>query len=157
MAVDHIMKLFNKISIEKIKTELMETAFGNRDTFLSQLDPRVLILWYLIFAIIPWFFFDKALLLALLLFVMAIAAIARVSKLIIFMLGFGIATEMICYGIVATFLGGGTEAFLALLILTLKLVTVSLASVAIFSNMDPERFSDALLSWGGPAVRSLLP
>ncbi|KUO58777.1 MAG: cobalt transporter [Gracilibacter sp. BRH_c7a] len=148
--MENIMKRLNKISVENIKLEIMRTTFGNRDTFLSQLDPRVLMFWYLIFAIFPWFIYDKIVLVALLAFVTFIAAISKVSKVIIFLLCFGIASEIICYGIVAYFLGGGLEAFLALIGLTMKLATISLASIAIFGNIDPERLSDALLSWGVP-------
>ncbi|MFZ7101138.1 MAG: energy-coupling factor transporter transmembrane component T family protein [Peptococcaceae bacterium] len=148
--MESIMKLFNKISVENIKLELLKTAFGSKKTFLASLDPRILIIWYLIFALIPWFIFDRGVLLALLIFVAVIAAISQVSRFIIFLLCFGVATEIICYGLVAYFLGGGKEAFLALIVLTLKLVIISLSSIAIFSNIDPERLSDALLSWGVP-------
>lgn len=148
--MEFIMKLFNKLSLENIKLELLRTAFGNRETFLSRFDPRILMIWYLVFALVPWFIYDRIVLTALFLFVAAIAAISQVSWFIIFMLYVGVATEIICYALMAYFLGGGMEAFLALIVLTLKLVTISLASVAIFNNMDPERLSDALLSWGVP-------
>ena len=42
------------------------------------------------------------------------------------------------------------DAFLALIVLTIKLMIISLASIAVFTSMDPERFSDALLSFGVP-------
>ncbi|HWR62364.1 MAG TPA: hypothetical protein VN580_12170 [Clostridia bacterium] len=148
--MEYILKLFNKISVEKIKLELLRTAFGNKGTFISKLDPRILIIWYLVFALIPWFIFDRTVLLALLTFVAIVAVVSKVSRFIIFLLCMGIASEIICYSIVAFFFGGGPEAFLALLVLTLKLVIISLASIAIFSSMDPERLSDALLSWGIP-------
>jgi energy-coupling factor transport system permease protein len=145
------MKLFNKISVDTIKLELMRSTSGNRQTFLSKIDPRILIAWYLVFAIVPWFIYDRMVLAALLAFVTVIAVLAKVSKFIVFMLCFGIASELICYGIMAYFLGGGVDAFLALMVLTMKLATISLASIAVFGNMDPERLSDALLCWGIPA------
>ncbi len=148
--MEYILKLLNKISVEKIKMELLRTAFGNKGTFISKLDPRILIIWYLVFALIPWFIFDRTVLMVLLAFVAIVAVVSKVSRFIIFLLCMGIASEIICYGIVAFFFGGGPEAFHALIILTLKLVIISLASIAIFSCMDPERLSDALLSWGIP-------
>lgn len=148
--MDFIVKLFDNLSLENIKNELTRTAMGNRTMLLAKLDARVLILWYLVFALVPWFIYDRSVLLALAGFVAVVAAFSRVSWFILLLLFFGIGSEITCYWIVSYFFGGGLEAFLALMTLTLKLVTISLASVAIFTNMDPERLSDALLSMGVP-------
>lgn len=148
--MEYIMKLFGKLSVENIKTELAQAAMGNRTTLLSRLDPRIMIVWYLIFALVPWFIYDRGVLLALFAFVAMAAAISRVSWFIILMLCIGIGSEIICYWFVSLIFGGGIEAFLALITLTMKLVIISLASIAIFTNMDPERLSDALLSMGIP-------
>ncbi|KPU42384.1 energy-coupling factor transporter transmembrane protein EcfT [Oxobacter pfennigii] len=148
--MEYMTKLFNKISVERIKIELYKTAFGSNETLISRLDPRILIIWYLIFALIPWFIFDRAVLIGLFLFVAAVAYVSKVSKFIIFLLCTGIAMELLCYSLVAYIFGGGVDAFLAMTVLTLKLVVISLSSIAIFCNMDPERLSDALLSFGVP-------
>lgn len=146
--LEYLKKWLSKISVENIKLELMRTAYGTRDTFLAGIDPRILIIWYFIFAVVPWFFYNNILLLALFIFVVLIVSFSRVSKLIIFLLAFGVTSEMVFYGLMANFLGGGTEAFIALITLTLKLVIISLASIAVFASMDPEKLGDAFLSFG---------
>lgn len=137
-----------KISVENIKLELMRTTYSTSKTWMSSLDPRVLLIWYLIFAIVPWLFYDARILIALLVFVGGVVSCSKVSKMIMFLLFFGIASEMVCYGIMALLLGGNLEAFQALIILTLKLVIISLASIAVFASMDAEKLGDALLSFG---------
>lgn len=44
----------------------------------------------------------------------------------------------------------GIESLLPMLTLTLKLSVISLASITVFSSLDPERLSDGLLSLGIP-------
>ena len=143
-------KILSKLSVETIKQGLMKTAFGAKETCISRLDPRILMVWYLIFAISPWFLFDKAALLAMFGFVAVVAVLSRINGFIVFMLCFGIVSELVCYALVSYFIGGGMQAFLSLIVLTLKLIIVSLSSVAIFNSMDPERLSDAMLSFGMP-------
>jgi len=146
------MKLFknllDKLSVEKVKMELMKTAYGNQATFLAKLDPRALIVWYLIFAILPWFFFNKTILSGLLLFMIVMAVVAKVSRLIIFLLTMSTVTELGSVFIVTFFFGGGLEAFTSLLTITLKLVLIAVASIVVFTSIDPEEFSEALLSFG---------
>ena len=50
--------------------------------------------------------------------------------------------------------GGDISSALPLLKLTLKLSVVSLASITVFSGMDPEKISDGLLALGMPAAFS---
>lgn len=38
---------FNKITIERIQLELMNTAYGSGHATLSRLDPRGMLIWYL--------------------------------------------------------------------------------------------------------------
>ena len=52
------------------------------------------------------------------------------------------------------FFGGGFESIAPLFWLTVKLAIIALASIAVFTSMDPERFSDALLSFGVPGQAS---
>ncbi|WP_018249104.1 energy-coupling factor transporter transmembrane component T family protein [Orenia marismortui] len=146
------MKLFSnlidKISVETIKLELMKTAYGTQDTFLSKLDSRILILWYLIFAILPWLFFNKTIIIALLIFMIVIASMSKVSKLIVALLSFSLIAEFSSIFIVSYFFGGGMESLGPLVLLSTKLVIIALASISVFASMDPEKFSDALLSFG---------
>lgn len=143
--------LLDKLSVEQIKIELMRTAFGRQSTLLSRFDPRVLIGWYAVMAIVPWFISNKFILLGLLLPMAVLTLTARVSPLVLFILGIGLVSE-IGYILVGSLLFGGSFAAVwPLMTLTLKLLVISLASIAVFSSMDPEKLSDALLSLGVPA------
>lgn len=146
------MKLFknllDKLSVERLKIALMKTAYGNQNTFLAKLDPRALIVWYLMFAILPWFFFNKIILFGLLLFMIIMAIVAKVSRLIIFLLTMSTVAELGSVFIVTFFFSGGLEGFTSLLTVTLKLLIIAVASIAVFTSIDPEEFSEALLSFG---------
>lgn len=148
--MDSVRKLLSKISVESIKMELMKTAYGNRDTYMARRDPRVLMIWYLVFGLLPWFTFNKTILFGLLLFVTIIAIFSKVSPLIITLLCLGIIGEIGYIAVIAFFFGGDLTAFMSLLTLTLKIVIMSVASIVVFASMDPEKFSDALLSFGVP-------
>jgi energy-coupling factor transport system permease protein len=139
-----------KISVEYIKREIIKSAYGNRQTFMARLDPRILLAWYLVFAIVPWFLYDRVALIGILLLVGVVAATARVNNLILFMLGFGIVSDIIGWGIASILFGGDLTVFWSLTTLFLKLIIVSLASVAGFASRDPDRFSEARLSMGMP-------
>ncbi|MBP8056987.1 MAG: hypothetical protein KA314_14210 [Chloroflexi bacterium] len=64
-----------KISVEYVKGEILRTVYGNEKTFVASLDPRILLLWYLVFAIVPWFFYDRLVLLGICLMVGVVALI----------------------------------------------------------------------------------
>ena len=139
-----------KISVEYIKTQILETAYGNRDTFMARLDPRVLVIWYFVFALLPWFFFNRTILIGMCVLIASAAILSRVSGFVLFMLGFGVVGELVGWGLAALLFGGNITVFSALSTLILKFLAVSLASIAVFSSMDPDRFSDALLAMGMP-------
>lgn len=143
-------QLLDKITVENIKIELMKTAYGNEKTFLNRLDPRIAIFWYLMFALIPWFTWNTTTLLGLLAITAVMTAISRVSPLILFFLCFGLVSNAGYIVFVAFLFGGNMDAVIALSIFTLKLTIISLASIAVFTSMDPEKFSDALLSFRLP-------
>lgn len=140
-----------KLSVERIKTELLRTAFGHSLTFLSKFDPRILIGWYTFFAIAPWFIHDKTVLIGLLLAIGILTYTSKPSVLVLIVLALGLVTDTAYMLIVSLAFGGGLSAAWALSTLTLKLLVIALASIAIFSSMDPEKLSDALLSLGMPA------
>lgn len=139
-----------KISVEYVKKEIIKSAYGNRETFMAKLDPRILLAWYLVFAIFPWFMYERVTLLGILFIVGVVAAVARINRLILFMLAFGIASDIIGWGITSLIFGGNLNVFWSLSTLFLKLIIASLASIAVFASLDPDRFSDALLSMGMP-------
>lgn len=146
--VDKLKKTYN---IEWVKLELLKTAYGKKETYLGQVDPRTVIVWYFIVSLLPWFTFNIFILLGLMLYTSALAVITRVSPLIIFLLSIGILSELGYIFLVVFILGGDMEAYTSLLLLTFKISIMSIASVAAFASMDPEKLSDALLSFGVPA------
>lgn len=143
-------KLFSKLSVENIKIELMRTAYGTEATVLSRLDPRMLIIWSLFFTTVPWFIHNMTILVGLAVLMTILAYMARVSPLLIILLIIGVISQFSYLVFVALFLGGNFTALLAVVPLTVKIVIISLSSMAIFTSMDPEKFSDALLSFGVP-------
>ena len=148
--MDYARKLFDKISVEQVKIELLNTAYGNGHTFLAKLDPRTLFTWYLFFGIAPWFIHNQTILFGLFIFLVCTTVIARVSPLIIFILCLGLISQAGYFIIVSWFFGGNLEVILPLIKLTLKLSVISLASITVFCSMDPEKLSDGLLSIGVP-------
>lgn len=143
--------LSDKLSLEYVKGELLKTAYGSGDTFLGRLDPRTLIFWYLFFAIVPWFIHNEVILVSFLLFMLVMTYLARVSHLILFILCVGLLSEIAVLFIISLFFGGDLASIGPLFWLTIKLAVISLASVAVFTSLDPEKFSDALLRLGVPA------
>lgn len=143
--------LSDKLSLEYVKGELLKTAYGSGDTFLGRLDPRTLIFWYLFFAIGPWFIHNEVILVSFLLFMLIMTYLARVSHLILFILCIGLLSEIAVLFIISLFFGGDLASIGPLSWLTIKLAVISLASVAVFTSLDPEKFSDALLRLGVPA------
>lgn len=142
--------MLDKLSVEQIKIELMRTAFGRQSTLLSRFDPRILLIWYSFFAIAPWFIHNKAILLGMLIPMLALTLSSKVSPLVLIIMGVGLVSEIsyILFG--SLFFGGSLAGVWPLMTLTLKILLISLASIAVFSSMDPEKLSDALLSMGMP-------
>ena len=76
---------------------------------------------------------------------------AKVSPLILGVLGLGLLGEMFILFLISLIFGGGLETVLPMFWLSIKLGGISLASVAVFTSLNPEKFSDALLRLGFPA------
>ena len=85
-----ISKFLNeKLSLEYVKGELVRTAYGIEENLLTKLDPRVLLIWYSYFAIVPWFIHSHVVLIGYLLFMVFLTYKAKVSPLILGVLGLG--------------------------------------------------------------------
>ena len=140
----------NKFTINFLKNQILKNAYGNTDTIISKLDPRVLMVWYLFFAIAPWFIHDPIFLISSFLLVTLTTIMAKVVGLVLFLFLLGVFTQTGYLFIVILFFGGDTSALLPLLILTLKVSTVSLASITVFSGMDPDKIANGLLWFGVP-------
>lgn len=142
------------LSVEWIKLELLRTAYATRGGVFSKRDPRVVIVWYVVMAIVPWFTHNMTTL-ALLFVGMSLAVyLARVGPLVLglFVIGLGFETTYLL--VVAWFFEGDTNTVMSLIALTLKLGSVSLASLAAFVSLDPEKLSDALVAFKAPRLLS---
>ena len=75
---------------------------------------------------------------------------ARVAGLVIVLFALGVFSQTGYLFIVSLLFGGDASTVLPLLILTLKVATVSLASITVFSGLDPDRLSNGLMWFGCP-------
>ncbi|MCI3927003.1 energy-coupling factor transporter transmembrane protein EcfT [Paenibacillus sp. TRM 82003] len=150
----YVDRLFTSISIENLKHILFRIAYLKKNTLFEKIDPRMLMAWYVIFAILPWLFHNGTTLLLLAGFAVGCAMLAKVSRFILFLMTMSMGAHLLYLGIVTLFMGGQLEAFWALFTFTIKLLMLALISVAVFASMDPERFSDTMLALGFPPAFS---
>lgn len=142
--------ILDKFSMDFLRNQVLKNAYGNDDTLIAARDPRVLLVWYLFFGVVPWFVDDLPFLIGCFLLVMVTTLLARVAGLVLFLFALGVFSQT-GYLFVATLLfGGDASAVVPLLLLTLKVATISLASVTVFSGLDPDRLSNGLMWFGCP-------
>ena len=143
-------KVLDKFSMDFLRNQVLKNAYGNDDTVIAVRDPRILLVWYLFFGLVPWFINDIPFLLGCFLFVMATTILAKVAGLVLFLFAVGVFSQT-GYLLIATWIfGGDASAIAPLLVLTLKVATISLASVTVFSGLDPDRLSNGLMWFGCP-------
>ena len=142
--------ILDKFSMDFLRNQVLKNAYGNNDTVIAAMDPRILIAWYLFFGIVPWFVSDIPFLMGSFLLVMATTLLAHVAGLVLFLFGLGVFSQTGYLFLVTLLLGGDASAIAPLLVLTLKVATVSLASVTVFSGLDPDKLSNGLMWYGCP-------
>ncbi len=142
--------ILDKFSMDFLRNQVLKNAYGNNDTVIAARDPRILIAWYLFFGLVPWFMNDLTLLLGCFVLVMATTLLARVVGLVLFLFGVGVFSQTGYLFVTTLLFGGDASSIVPLLVLTLKVATVSLASVTVFSGLDPDRLSNGLLWFGCP-------
>ena len=142
--------ILDKLSMDFLRNQVLKNAYGNDDTFIAKLDPRVLLVWYLFFALVPWFVDRLPCLLGAFLLVAVTTVMARVAGLVLLLFVVGVFSQTGYLFVVSLLFGGNAETIVPLLILTLKVATVSLASVTVFSGLDPDRLSNGLMWFGCP-------
>lgn len=142
--------ILDKVSIGYLRNQVLKNAYGNDDTPIAKLDPRVLLIWYCFFGIVPWFLNDVPMLLALFLFVVVTTKLAKIAPLVLFLFCIGVFSQTGYLFIVALFFGGNLSTLIPILIMTLKVAIVSLASITVFSGLDPDRLANGLLWFGCP-------
>ena len=142
--------ILDKLSMDFLRNQVLKNAYGNNDTVIAAMDPRILIAWYLFFGIVPWFVSDIPFLMGSFLLVMATTLLAHVAGLVLFLFGLGVFSQTGYLFLVTLLFGGDASAIAPLLVLTLKVATVSLASVTVFSGLDPDKLSNGLMWYGCP-------
>lgn len=135
------------LTIDNLRNQVLKNAYGNDDTIIASLDPRVLLIWYLFFGLVPWFVSSIPFLLGCFILVLITTIMARVAPLVLILFAIGVFSQT---GVLTFFFGGDGSALLPLLILTLKVATVSLASITVFSGMDPDNLANGLMWFGFP-------
>ena len=142
--------ILDKFSMDFLRNQVLKNAYGNNDTVIAARDPRVLLVWYLFFGLVPWFVQDTTFLLGCFVLVMITTLLARVAGLVLLLFAVGVFSQT-GYLLIATWLfGGDASAVAPLLVLTLKVATISLASVTVFSGLDPDRLANGLMWYGCP-------
>ena len=81
---------------------------------------------------------------------MVTTILARVAGLVLFLFALGVFSQTGYLFVVTLLFGGDASAVAPLLILTLKVATVSLASITVFSGLDPDKLSNGLMWYGCP-------
>lgn len=142
--------ILDKLSLDFLRNQVLKNAYGNDDTVIAKLDPRVLIVWYLFFGLVPWFFGNVLFLAGCFILVAATTILARVAGLVLFLFLLGVFSQTGYLFLVSLLFGGNAETVIPLLVLTLKVATVSLASITVFSGLDPDRLSNGLMWFGCP-------
>ncbi len=142
--------ILDKFSMEFLRSQVLKNAYGNNDTVIAALDPRILLVWYLFFGLVPWFVNDLSFLLGSFLLVLVTTILARVAGLVLFLFAVGVFSQTGYLFLVTLLFGGDASAITPLLILTLKVAVISLASVTVFSGLDPDRLSNGLMWYGCP-------
>ena len=142
--------ILDKFSMDFLRNQVLKNAYGNNDTVIAARDPRVLLVWYLFFGLVPWFVQDTVFLLGCFVLVMITTLLARVAGLVLLLFAVRVFSQT-GYLLLATWLfGGDASAIAPLLVLTLKVATISLASVTVFSGLDPDRLANGLMWYGCP-------
>ena len=142
--------ILDKFSIDFLRNQVLKNAYGNDDTVIARLDPRILLVWYLFFGLVPWFVNNLWFSMACFLLVLITTVLARVAGLVLLLFAVGVFTQTGYLLVVSFLFGGDASTIVPLLILTLKVATCSLASVTVFSGLDPDRLSNGLMWYGCP-------
>ena len=98
--------IVDKISIDFLRNQVLKNAYGNNDTVIAAMDPRILIIWYLFFAIAPWLADNLVFLLGCFILVMVTTIMAHVAPLVLFLFTIGVFAQTGYLLVVSLFFGG---------------------------------------------------
>ncbi len=85
--------ILDKFSIDFLRNQVLKNAYGNDDTVIARLDPRILLVWYLFFGLVPWFVNNLWFLMACFLLVLVTTVLARVAGLVLLLFAVGVFTQ----------------------------------------------------------------
>ena len=142
--------ILDKLSMDFLRNQVLKNAYGNDDTFIAKRDPRILLVWYVFFALAPWFVDDLPFLLGCFVLVAVTTVMAKVAPLVLVLFCLGVFSQTGYLFVVSLIFGGNAPTVVPLLVLTLKVASVSLASITVFSGLDPDRLSNGLMWFGCP-------
>lgn len=142
--------ILDKLSMDFLRNQVLKNAYGNDDTFIAKRDPRTLLVWYVFFALAPWFVDDLPFLLGCFVLVAVTTVMAKVAPLVLVLFCLGVFSQTGYLFVVSLIFGGNAQTVVPLLVLTLKVASVSLASITVFSGLDPDRLSNGLMWFGCP-------
>ena len=111
--------ILDKFSMDFLRNQVLKNAYGNDDTVIAKLDPRVLIGWYLFFGLVPWFSSNVVFLAGCFMLVVVTTVLAKVVGLVLFLFMLGVFSQTGYMFITSLFFGGNAETILPLLIFTL--------------------------------------
>ena len=109
--------ILDKLSIDFLRNQVLKNAYGNNDTVIAGMDPRILLVWYLFFGLVPWFVNDLPFLIGCFLLVAVTTMMAKVAGLVLFLFGLGVFSQTGYLLIVTLLFGGDASAIAPLLVL----------------------------------------
>ena len=127
--------ILDKLSMDFLRNQVLKNAYGNDDTFIAKRDPRTLLVWYVFFALAPWFVDDLPFLLGCFVLVAVTTVMAKVAPLVLVLFCLGVFSQTGYLFVVSLIFGGNAQTVVPLLVLTLKVASVSLASITVFSEI----------------------
>jgi len=119
------------ISVADVKVDLMRTAYANDRALLNTFDPRIVLLWTVLFTVIPWLLNLDA------------GVSAESAAIVGTALSRGVETALTSQEV-------GIDAVGAVIPFFLKLTIISVISLAVFSAMSPRKISKGMLRLGVP-------
>ena len=109
--------ILEKFSMDFLRNQVLKNAYGNDDTVIAKLDPRILIVWYLFFGLAPWFVNDLWFLMACFLLVVVTTKLARVAGLVLLVFAVGVFSQTGYLLLVSLLFGGNASTIAPLLVL----------------------------------------
>ena len=111
--------VLDKFSMDFLRNQVLKNAYGNDDTVIAVRDPRILLVWYLFFGLVPWFVNDLPFLLGCFLLVMVTTVLAKVAGLVLLLFAVGVFSQT-GYLLIATWIFGGDASAIAPLLVALQ-------------------------------------